>query len=69
MLSSFFWGYLWTQIIAGNLAEKYGSKTILTATTTVLSLLVVLTPYAATIGYQMVCAFRVFEGAMQVRTF
>jgi len=50
VLSSFFWGYVLTQVPAGQLAQKYGPKIILLCAMFICSLLNLLTPLAASLG-------------------
>ncbi|KAI8118081.1 putative inorganic phosphate cotransporter [Lucilia cuprina] len=66
LLSSFFWGYVITQVPAGQLARKFGGKIMLLTGVFVCSLLTVLTPICARIGdWQLVCALRVIQGLSQ----
>lgn len=66
LLSSFFWGYVITQVPAGQLARKFGGKITLLVGLTVSSVLNILTPVFADIGgWQLVCALRVVEGLCQ----
>ncbi|KAJ9539248.1 hypothetical protein OSB04_031981 [Centaurea solstitialis] len=55
--SSFFWGYLLTQIVGGIWADKIGGKQVL-----VLELSGVLTPIAAKIGLPFLLVMRAFMG-------
>lgn len=50
ILSSFFWGYVVTQIPAGQLAERYGPKLLLLISITLCSMLNILTPFCAHVG-------------------
>lgn len=66
MLSSFFWGYITTQIPGGQIAQKYGAKTILLVGVTLCSLLSLLTPVAAHLGgWKLLFALRVIQGMLQ----
>ncbi|XP_065369042.1 putative inorganic phosphate cotransporter [Calliphora vicina] len=66
LLSSFFWGYVITQVPAGQLARKFGGKVMLLVGVFVCSLLTVLTPICARLGdWQLVCALRVLQGLSQ----
>lgn len=66
LLSSFFWGYVVTQIPGGYLAHKYGAKFTLFIGLSVCSVLALMTPIAAEIGsWQLVCALRVIQGLCQ----
>ncbi|KAH8369594.1 hypothetical protein KR093_000239, partial [Drosophila rubida] len=66
VLSSFFWGYVLTQVPAGVLARKFGAKVTITSGLTVCSLLNVLTPLCAKLGgWKLLCAVRLCEGVCQ----
>ena len=69
ILSSFFWGYVITQIPAGQLAQRFGAKILLTGSLFVASLFTILTPPAAELGdWGLTCATRVVQGLAQVCT-
>ncbi|KAE8749916.1 hypothetical protein FOCC_FOCC003385 [Frankliniella occidentalis] len=66
VLSSFFWGYMITQIPAGVLTQRFGGHRILTwamFSTSVLSML--LPPCAYLGGWKLVCANRMLQGVTQ----
>ncbi|KAL5286732.1 hypothetical protein ACFFRR_008004 [Megaselia abdita] len=66
LLSSFFWGYIITQIPGGAIAQKYGAKYCLLIGLLLCSLMAILTPYFAAIGdWPLVCALRVVQGLCQ----
>ncbi|KAJ6640943.1 putative inorganic phosphate cotransporter [Pseudolycoriella hygida] len=66
VLSSFFWGYIITQIPAGQLAERCGAKYLLLVAMSLCSLLTTLTPLCASYGgWMAVCGLRVLEGLCQ----
>ncbi|XP_023177805.2 putative inorganic phosphate cotransporter isoform X2 [Drosophila hydei] len=66
ILSSFFWGYVITQVPSGQLARKFGGKITLLVGLSVCSVLNLLTPVFADWGsWQLVCALRVMEGLCQ----
>lgn len=66
MLSSFFWGYIIPQIVAGWLASKYGAKWFLVATMGACSLFSVLLPtMAGSFGSKGVMASRAIQGFSQ----
>lgn len=65
ILSSFFWGYLMLQIIAGNFAEKFGSKILLGVAMTASAILTLFTPFVAEYGYFVVCLLRFLQGLAQ----
>ncbi|KAJ8946318.1 hypothetical protein NQ318_004207 [Aromia moschata] len=63
MLSSFFWGYIAPQVVAGQLAKNYGAKWLLAASTLLGSIFSLLIPYSAsTFGYEGVIFCRVLQG-------
>lgn len=66
ILSSFFWGYVVTQIPAGLLAQRLGSKVLLLFSIGICSLLALLTPMFAHIGgSKLVIALRIVQGLSQ----
>ncbi|XP_034104465.1 putative inorganic phosphate cotransporter isoform X1 [Drosophila nasuta] len=66
LLSSFFWGYVITQVPSGQLARKFGGKITLLTGLSICSVLNILTPlFADWGGWQLVCALRVVEGLCQ----
>jgi len=68
VLSSFFWGYLITQVYAGQMAQKYGGKYFLAGALGVSGVLTILTPASAIHGGVLVmCANRMVQGMAQVR--
>ncbi|XP_017477912.1 PREDICTED: putative inorganic phosphate cotransporter [Rhagoletis zephyria] len=69
VLSSFFCGYICTQIPAGGWARRFGGKVMLMFTVTSSSILAILTPLAASIGnWQLLCALRFLQGFGQGST-
>lgn len=70
ILSSFFWGYVCTQVPAGQLAQKFGAKLVVFWGLTICSLLAVLTPLCAQIGGSaLVITLRVIQGLCQGTVF
>lgn len=66
MLSSFFWGYVFTQVPGGQLAKKYGGKIMLLVSLFLCSLLNLLTPkFASFGGWPAVVGLRVVQGLCQ----
>lgn len=66
MLSSFFWGYVFTQVPGGQLAKKYGGKIMLLVSIFLCSLLNLLTPkFASFGGWPAVVCLRVVQGLCQ----
>ncbi|GLU00744.1 hypothetical protein SLE2022_180900 [Rubroshorea leprosula] len=60
--SSFFWGYLLTQILGGIWADKFGGKLVLGFGVVWWSIATVLTPIAARIGLPCLLIMRAFMG-------
>ncbi|GAY51498.1 hypothetical protein WN943_017637 [Citrus x changshan-huyou] len=60
--SSFFWGYLLTQIVGGIWADKFGGKPVLGFGVIWWSVATVLTPVAARIGLPFLLIMRAFMG-------
>ncbi|KAM8714157.1 hypothetical protein ACLKA7_014321 [Drosophila subpalustris] len=66
VLSSFFWGYVLTQVPAGVLARKFGAKATILTGLSICSILNVLTPHCAKLGgWQLLCSARLLEGICQ----
>ncbi len=61
-LSAFFIGYIFTQILGGRLADKYGAKIVLAVGVVVWSLATLLTPPAAFMGFAVLIAMRIIMG-------
>ena len=67
LLASLFWGYVITQIPAGQLAQRFGPKILLTGSFFVCSLFTILMPVATEIGgWGLLCGTRVVQGLAQV---
>lgn len=67
ILSSFFWGYLITQIYAGQMAQKYGAKYFLVAALGISGVLTIITPATAIHGGAVgMCVNRMVQGMAQV---
>ncbi|XP_034951933.1 uncharacterized protein [Chelonus insularis] len=64
VLGTFFWGYLCTEVPGGRLAEVIGAKKVLGIAMFTTSIISLLTPFAASLGYQVVAALRVVVGFM-----
>ncbi|CAH1716905.1 putative inorganic phosphate cotransporter [Aphis gossypii] len=66
VLSSFFWGYLITQVYAGQMAQKYGGKYFMAGALGVSGVLTIVTPASAIYGGVLVmCANRMVQGMAQ----
>jgi MFS transporter, ACS family, solute carrier family 17 (sodium-dependent inorganic phosphate cotransporter), other len=62
VLSAFFWGYLWPQLLGGWLADRMGGRRVLAAGVAVWSLATLLTPAAATTSFALLVGVRVLLG-------
>jgi ACS family sodium-dependent inorganic phosphate cotransporter len=60
--SSFFWGYLLTQIAGGIWADKVGGKRVLGLGVVLWSIATILTPIAARVGFPFLLLVRAFMG-------
>ncbi|MBF6571562.1 MAG: ACS family MFS transporter [Candidatus Binataceae bacterium] len=69
VLSAFFWGYIWLQMLGGWLADRYGGKRVLMAGVATWSLATALTPVAASISFDALLAARVILGAGEALNF
>ncbi|XP_046680594.1 putative inorganic phosphate cotransporter isoform X1 [Homalodisca vitripennis] len=66
ILSSFFWGYLITQIPAGHMARKFGPKYLLFGAMLVCSVFTLLSPFIAeNCSWMYFCLTRVVQGLAQ----
>jgi MFS transporter, ACS family, solute carrier family 17 (sodium-dependent inorganic phosphate cotransporter), other len=63
ILSSFFWGYLWLQMLGGWMADRFGGKRVLAAGVAAWSIATFLTPPAASISFGVLLAMRMLLGA------
>ncbi len=69
VLSSFFWGYIWFQMLGGWLADRFGGKRVLMAGVAMWSLATALTPLAASISFGTLLAARALLGAGEALNF
>jgi MFS transporter, ACS family, solute carrier family 17 (sodium-dependent inorganic phosphate cotransporter), other len=69
VLSSFFWGYLWLQLLGGWMADRFGGKRVLAAGVALWSLATFLTPPAASISFGALLAMRAMLGAGEALNF
>ncbi|XP_017078218.1 putative inorganic phosphate cotransporter isoform X3 [Drosophila eugracilis] len=65
ILSSFFWGYVVSQVPAGLLAKRFGAKLVLGLATAIGGILCFFHPMAAKNGWQSICVLRVLTGVVQ----
>ena len=66
ILSSFFYGYIITQIPGGYLATKFGGRYTFGLPILITALLTLLTPIAADVNYNVLIAVRFLEGLFEV---
>jgi MFS family permease len=69
VLSSFFVGYLLTQVVGGRLADRFGGKIVLASGVLWWSLFTMLTPVAAMGGFTALIAARIAMGLGEAVTF
>ncbi|CAG8785127.1 46545_t:CDS:2 [Gigaspora margarita] len=69
ILSSFFFGYLTTQVLGGVLADKYGGKWVLGTAAALWSLFTFLTPISAKVGLEYLILCRVLLGVSEGASF
>lgn len=69
VLSSFFVGYLLTQVVGGRLADRFGGKVVLATGVLWWSLFTMLTPVAAMGGFTALIAARIAMGLGEAVTF
>ncbi|CAG8566646.1 5093_t:CDS:2 [Cetraspora pellucida] len=62
ILSSFFFGYLTTQVLGGALSDKYGGKSVLGVSAILWTLFTFLTPISAKIGLEYLLLCRILLG-------
>jgi MFS transporter, ACS family, solute carrier family 17 (sodium-dependent inorganic phosphate cotransporter), other len=62
VLSAFFWGYLWPQLLGGWMADRFGGYRVLALGVTIWSLATLFTPPAAAISLGALLAMRVMLG-------
>lgn len=66
ILASFFWGYIFTQLPGGRLAEKYSGKWLFGLGILCTAILTMLTPIAARLGVGFLITLRILEGLGEV---
>ena len=66
ILSSFFYGYVASQIAGGFIAGRYGGKWVLGAGNLITAILPLLSPLAANVSRQLFIVIRVIEGLAEV---
>ncbi|XP_036332545.1 putative inorganic phosphate cotransporter [Rhagoletis pomonella] len=66
VLSSFFCGYIFTQVPGGILARRFGGKVLLLSSLFITSVMALLTPLGASIGgWKLICFLRFLQGLGQ----
>lgn len=66
VLSAFFWGYIFSQVLGGYLAGRYGGRIVIGFTVLGSSILTLLSPLAATTSVFAFIIARALMGIMQV---
>ena len=69
VLSAFFWGYLWPQMIGGWIADRLGGKRVLAVGVALWSLATFLTPSAASISFGALLFMRAMLGVGEALNF
>src|SRR5579863_2600127 len=69
VLSSFFWGYLWLQLLGGWVADRFGGKRVLAVGVALWSIATFLTPPAASISFGALLTMRALLGAGEALNF
>jgi MFS transporter, ACS family, solute carrier family 17 (sodium-dependent inorganic phosphate cotransporter), other len=69
VLSSFFWGYLWPQMLGGWMADRFGGKRVLAAGVALWSAATFLTPPAAATSFGTLLLMRALLGAGEAVNF
>src|SRR5580658_4923275 len=69
VLSSFFWGYLWLQMLGGWMADRYGGKRVLMVGVATWSLATFFTPLAASTSFAALLTMRALLGAGEALNF
>ncbi len=62
ILSAFFWGYFWTQLLGGWMADRFGARRVLAVGVAIWSLATLVTPAAAADSFSILFAIRVILG-------
>jgi len=69
ILSAFFWGYLWPQMLGGWIADRLGGKRVLAAGVALWSLATFFTPPAAGVSFGLLLLMRAVLGAGEALNF
>jgi ACS family sodium-dependent inorganic phosphate cotransporter len=67
VLSSFFYGYIVTQVLGGWLAGRYGGNTVYGIGVAATAIFTLLTPVLTNTSVYLLVAVRVIEGLFEVR--
>src|SRR5579863_7432615 len=62
ILSAFFWGYLWPQMLGGWIADRLGGKRVLAAGVAIWSAATFFTPPAAAVSFTLLLVMRATLG-------
>jgi MFS family permease len=66
MLGAYFWGYLFTPLLGGMMAEKFGGKNVIGISAILSALVTFLTPLFAQKNYWPIFAARFLTGFLAV---
>lgn len=66
MLSSFFWGYIITQLPGGYLATKYGGKNLFGGGVVLTAILALISPPSARVNEKFFITIRILQGLCEV---
>lgn len=69
VLSSFFYGYITTQLLGGWLASKFGGKRVFGCGIAVTAVLTLITPFVAKLNFYLLLAVRIIEGIFEGVTY
>ncbi|CAG0920085.1 unnamed protein product [Notodromas monacha] len=69
ILGSFYWGYVFTQLLGGRLSERFGPKRVLMGSLVSATVVTLLIPSVAHLGVGWVIAFRILQGICEGPTF
>jgi len=66
ILGSFYYGYVLTHLVGGQLAQLVGAKLLISASLFISTLLTLLTPWASSVDVTALISLRVITGFAQV---
>lgn len=65
-MSSFFYGYITTQLLGGILASRFGGRKVFGIGVGVTALFTLITPWVATVNVYLLLVVRIIEGIFEV---